>query len=45
MYYFVGPSSLKGFMVHCMDSRTRLDGRGPVDPCWDLDLVDSSLVP
>ena len=40
VYSFVGPYSLKGFWVHCMDNRTRLDGRGTVDPCWDLDLVD-----
>ena len=40
VYSFVGPSILKGFWVHYMDSRTRLDGRRPVGPCWDLDLVD-----
>ena len=40
VYSFIGPSSLKGLWIHYMDSRTRLDGRGPVGPCWDLDLVD-----
>ena len=40
MYSFVAASSLKGFWVHYMDKRTRLDGRGPYGPCWDLDVVD-----
>ena len=40
MFSFVGPSSLEGFWVHYMDIRTRLDGRGPAGPCWDLGLVD-----
>ena len=40
VYSFLGPSSLKGFWAHYMDSRTRLDGRGAVGLCSDLDLVD-----
>ena len=40
VYSFVGPSNLKGFWVHYMDSWTRPDGRRPVGPCWDIDLID-----
>ena len=39
VYSFVGPSSMKGFWVHYIKTRIRLDGKGPVGPCLDLHLV------